>query len=102
MPLEEVFDPTGAGDTFAGGFMGSLAAAGKVDDAAIARAIIYGQTVASFSVEEFSLDRLLTAHPGRDQRALRTLQASDALRRGLAAVARPLASTKSATKAAAL
>ena len=59
MPLEEVFDPTGAGDTFAGGFMGSLAASGKVDDAAIARAIIYGQTVASFSVEEFGLDRLL-------------------------------------------
>jgi sugar/nucleoside kinase (ribokinase family) len=59
MPLEDVFDPTGAGDTFAGGFMGSLAASGKLDDAAIARAIIHGQTVASFSVEEFSLDRLL-------------------------------------------
>jgi sugar/nucleoside kinase (ribokinase family) len=60
MPLEEVFDPTGAGDTFAGGFMGSLAAAGKIDDAAIARAIIYGSTLASFAVEDFSLDRLLT------------------------------------------
>ena len=60
MPLEEVFDPTGAGDTFAGGFMGSLAASGKIDDAAIARAIIYGSTVASFAVEDFSLDRLLT------------------------------------------
>jgi sugar/nucleoside kinase (ribokinase family) len=59
MPLEEVFDPTGAGDTFAGGFMGSLAASGKIDDAAIARAIIYGSTVASFTVEDFSLDRLL-------------------------------------------
>jgi fructose-1-phosphate kinase PfkB-like protein len=59
MPLEEVFDPTGAGDTFAGGFMGSLAASAKLDDAAVARALIYGQTVASFSVEEFSLDRLL-------------------------------------------
>jgi sugar/nucleoside kinase (ribokinase family) len=59
MPLEEVFDPTGAGDTFAGGFMGSLATAGKIDDAAIARAIIYGSTVASFTVEDFSLDRLL-------------------------------------------
>jgi sugar/nucleoside kinase (ribokinase family) len=60
MPLEEVFDPTGAGDTFAGGFMGSLAAARKIDDAAIARAIIYGSTIASFAVEDFSLDRLLT------------------------------------------
>lgn len=64
MPLEEVFDPTGAGDTFAGGFMGSLAAAGKLDDAALARAIIYGQTVASFSVQEFSLDRLLRLTQG--------------------------------------
>ena len=60
MPLEEVFDPTGAGDTFAGGFMGSLAAAKKVDDAAMARAIIYGSTLASFACEDFSLDRLLS------------------------------------------
>jgi len=60
MPLEEVFDPTGAGDTFAGGFMGSLAKDGKLDDAALARAIVYGSAVASFTVEDFSLDRLLT------------------------------------------
>lgn len=59
MPLEEVFDPTGAGDTFAGGFMGSLAACGQINDAAMARAIIYGSTIASFAVEDFSLDRLL-------------------------------------------
>jgi sugar/nucleoside kinase (ribokinase family) len=59
MPLEDVFDPTGAGDTFAGGFMGSLAASGETDDAAMARAIIYGSTLASFAVEDFSLDRLL-------------------------------------------
>lgn len=59
MPLEEVFDPTGAGDTFAGGFMGALAACGEVTDAALARAIIYGSTLASFAVEDFSLDRLL-------------------------------------------
>jgi sugar/nucleoside kinase (ribokinase family) len=60
MPLEEVFDPTGAGDTFAGGFVGSLAACRYIDDAAMARAIIYGSTLASFAVEDFSLDRLLT------------------------------------------
>jgi sugar/nucleoside kinase (ribokinase family) len=60
MPLEEVFDPTGAGDTFAGGFIGSLAACDAIDDAAMARAIIYGSTLASFAVEDFSLDRLLT------------------------------------------
>ncbi|NLE10623.1 MAG: sugar kinase [Actinobacteria bacterium] len=59
MPLEEVFDPTGAGDTFAGGFLGSLAACGEINDATLARAIIYGSTLASFAVEDFSLDRLL-------------------------------------------
>jgi sugar/nucleoside kinase (ribokinase family) len=59
MPLEEVFDPTGAGDTFAGGFVGSLAMCGETTDAAMARAIIYGSTLASFAVEDFSLDRLL-------------------------------------------
>jgi sugar/nucleoside kinase (ribokinase family) len=57
-PLESVFDPTGAGDTFAGGFMGSLARAGTVDDAALRRAIVYGSVMASFAVEDFSLDRL--------------------------------------------
>lgn len=59
MPLEEVFDPTGAGDTFAGGFVGYLAACGETSDAAMARAIIYGSTLASFAVEDFSIDRLL-------------------------------------------
>jgi len=59
LPLEEVFDPTGAGDTFAGGFVGSLAGCGDLGEAAMARAIIYGSTLASFAVEDFSLDRLL-------------------------------------------
>jgi sugar/nucleoside kinase (ribokinase family) len=59
MPLEEVFDPTGAGDTFAGGFVGYLASCGDTSDAALARAIIYGSTLASFAVEDFSIDRLL-------------------------------------------
>jgi sugar/nucleoside kinase (ribokinase family) len=59
MPLEDVFDPTGAGDTFAGGFLGYLASCGGVDDAALARAIIYGSTLASFAVQDFSVDRLL-------------------------------------------
>ena len=59
MPLEDVFDPTGAGDTFAGGFLGYLASCEGVDDAALARAIIYGSTMASFAVEDFSVDRLL-------------------------------------------
>ncbi len=59
LPLEEVFDPTGAGDTFAGGFVGYLAACGDTCDASMARAIIYGSTLASFAVEDFSIDRLL-------------------------------------------
>jgi sugar/nucleoside kinase (ribokinase family) len=60
-PLEEVFDPTGAGDTFAGGFLGYLASSssGSLDATALRRAVIMGSTLASFCVEAFSLDRLL-------------------------------------------
>jgi len=58
-PLEAVFDPTGAGDTFGGGFLGYLAAAESVSDDALRRAVIMGSTLASFCVEAFSLDRLL-------------------------------------------
>ena len=57
-PLESVCDPTGAGDTFAGGFMGALAASDSVTEESIRRAMLYGSMVASFGVEEFSLDRL--------------------------------------------
>jgi sugar/nucleoside kinase (ribokinase family) len=59
MPLEHVADPTGAGDTFAGGFMGYLASADEVTDAVVSRAIIAGSAMASFAVEDFGLDRLL-------------------------------------------
>lgn len=58
-PLEEVHDPTGAGDTFAGGFMGYLAGAGEVSDRSLRRALIYGSVMASFAVEEFGVSRLL-------------------------------------------
>jgi sugar/nucleoside kinase (ribokinase family) len=58
-PLEEVFDPTGAGDTFAGGFLGYLAGAPSRDEATLRRAVVMGSTLASFCVEAFSLDRLL-------------------------------------------
>jgi sugar/nucleoside kinase (ribokinase family) len=58
-PLEEVFDPTGAGDTFGGGFLGYLASSPAHDDEALRRAVIMGSTLASFCVEAFSLDRLL-------------------------------------------
>ena len=57
-PLENVFDPTGAGDTFAGGFLGYLASRGEIHDRELRRAIIFGSVLASFTVEKFSLDRL--------------------------------------------
>jgi sugar/nucleoside kinase (ribokinase family) len=57
-PLESFKDPTGAGDTFAGGLMGALAASGRTDKEAIRQAMVYGSIVASFGVEEFSLERL--------------------------------------------
>ena len=59
-PLEDVRDPTGAGNTFAGGFMGYLARAGDVSPQTIRRSMIYGSVMASFCVEDFSLDRLRT------------------------------------------
>ncbi len=57
-PLEEPHDPTGAGDSFAGGFMGYLAGCGAVNDAALRRAMVYGSVMGSFAVERFGLDRL--------------------------------------------
>ncbi len=63
VPLPAVFDPTGAGDSFAGGFMGYLARAGRHDDGTMRRAIVLGGVLASFTVEQFSLDRLRTLTP---------------------------------------
>jgi len=59
-PLESVFDPTGAGDTFAGGFVGYLAQAGDLTPETVRKAIVMGSVMASFNVEAFSLDRLKT------------------------------------------
>ncbi len=57
-PLENVFDPTGAGDTFAGGFLGYLASRKDPTETELRRAIVFGSVVASYNVEAFSLDRL--------------------------------------------
>jgi sugar/nucleoside kinase (ribokinase family) len=57
-PLEAVFDPTGAGDSFAGGFMGHLTQSGDLSEAGIRQAVVFGSVMASFNVESFSLDRL--------------------------------------------
>lgn len=56
-PLEDVFDPTGAGDAFAGGFMGHLARCGSMEDPDLRRAVIYGSVLGSFAVEKFSVER---------------------------------------------
>ena len=58
-PLEDVFDPTGAGDSFAGGFMGYLARTGDLSDESLRRAVVYGSAMGSFAVEKFSVQRLL-------------------------------------------
>ncbi len=63
-PLEEVVDPTGAGDTFGGGFMGYLAKARDLGPQAVRRAMFYGSVMASFLVEDFSLDRLRNLSDG--------------------------------------
>lgn len=57
-PLESVFDPTGAGDTFAGGFMGYLAAHNEINDETMRRAMVYGSVMASFNVEKFGTERV--------------------------------------------
>jgi sugar/nucleoside kinase (ribokinase family) len=60
LPLEDVFDPTGAGDTFAGGFIGYLAKTGDISFENMKTAIIYGSAMASFCVEKFGTERLTT------------------------------------------
>ncbi|NTU52678.1 MAG: sugar kinase [Chlorobiaceae bacterium] len=57
-PLESIFDPTGAGDTFAGGFIGHLARSGSVSEGEMRKAVLYGSAMASFCVEQFGPDRL--------------------------------------------
>jgi sugar/nucleoside kinase (ribokinase family) len=58
-PLDEIHDPTGAGDSFAGGFMGYLASAGKINANSLQLAMVYGSVLGSFAVEKFGLERLL-------------------------------------------
>ncbi len=58
LPIEDVCDPTGAGDSFAGGFMGHIAATGDLSEAGMRRAVVFGSVMASFNVESFSYDRM--------------------------------------------
>ena len=70
-PLEDVFDPTGAGDSFAGGFMGYLARTGDLSEGNLRRAVIYGSAMGSFAVEKFSIGRLLELTPADIERRVR-------------------------------
>jgi sugar/nucleoside kinase (ribokinase family) len=63
-PLEEVHDPTGAGDSFAGGFMGYLSSAGKITEKTLRAAMVYGSVMGSFAVEKFGVERLTTVKRG--------------------------------------
>ena len=74
-PLETVFDPTGAGDTFAGGFLGYLASAPELSESYLRRAIIYGSVLASFNVESFSLDRVRALTRGQIDDRYRSFRA---------------------------
>lgn len=77
-PLEEVFDPTGAGDSFAGGFLGQLARSGDQSQGGLRRAIVYGSVVASFTVEDFGVKRLTDASLGEiEERYQRFVQLTD-------------------------
>jgi sugar/nucleoside kinase (ribokinase family) len=73
-PFDEVIDPTGAGDSFAGGFLGHLAESGSVDDRALRRATLHGTVCASFAVESFSVDGIEAATPADVAARYRVLQ----------------------------
>ena len=70
-PVAEVRDPTGAGDTFAGGVMGCLARSGRVTSRALRRAIAYGTVLASFNVEDFGVRRVASLTPDEVEARLR-------------------------------
>ena len=74
-PLDEVRDPTGAGDAFAGGLLGHLARAGKLDDGTLCRAVLHGTVCASFAVEEFSVDGIERADIRAVERRVGELEA---------------------------
>ena len=86
MPLEDVRDPTGAGDSFAGGFLGYLDSRGDdLSPACIRRAMAYGTVIASFNVEEFGTERVAALDAGRGRGAARGAAGDDPLLRRVAA-----------------
>jgi sugar/nucleoside kinase (ribokinase family) len=73
-PLESVFDPTGAGDAFAGGFIGYLAATDDLSEANMRRAVIIGSVMGSFAVEKFSIERLMTVSRAEIDQRMREMR----------------------------
>ena len=70
LPLDEVKDPTGAGDSFAGGFMGYVASQEELNREVLKRALFYGGVMGSFAVESFGTERLQIADPRGNRRPL--------------------------------
>ncbi|HWV57178.1 MAG TPA: PfkB family carbohydrate kinase [Longimicrobiales bacterium] len=85
-PLEDVFDPTGAGDSFAGGFLGYIANVGGTEPATLRRAMIYGSAMGSFAVERFSVERLRAIEPSVIHTRVREFQAMTAFEHALPAL----------------
>jgi sugar/nucleoside kinase (ribokinase family) len=77
-PLEQVVDPTGAGDCFAGGFMGLIAASGDTSWPTLCHAVVAGSALASFSVENFSVDRFRSLTQGEIQERIAAFEAMTA------------------------
>ena len=73
-PLENVFDPTGAGDSFAGGFIGYIARTGDLSEANLRRAVVHGSVMGSFAVEKFSIERLMTVSKAEIDQRVRDLR----------------------------
>jgi sugar/nucleoside kinase (ribokinase family) len=83
-PLEEIYDPTGAGDAFAGGFVGYLARAGVLDAVHLRRAMIYGSALGSFAVERFGVARLIDLQADDVQERVRMFRELTAFEDGIA------------------
>jgi sugar/nucleoside kinase (ribokinase family) len=75
LPLEEVFDPTGAGDTFAGGFVGYLSNSKNISFENMKNAVIYGSNLASFCVEKFGTERMLELNKDEVDKRLEAFEA---------------------------
>jgi sugar/nucleoside kinase (ribokinase family) len=95
-PLEEVFDPTGAGDAFAGGFMAHLARTDDVSPDNLRRAMVYGAAMGSFAVERFSIDRLQEIGPAEVTARVRDF--AELVRFDIQLDAAPLSAAPSAAK----